>query len=209
MAGGRDGGRDGAREKDGGVRRKEGWRSEEKRGMEGRRLEEEGEVLHGGKKQSTLAKSNPERKPSGVVCYRGAMTYMYLGNEVVVQEDVGRTGQHGVRGGVLRFGLQEGVWGEARYGDVVELRGEVNKCHCHLCGYVQRCMCDVCMCECVCMYVCGCWYGAHVWVCGCAQVCMTLCKICVPCASVCTQVCVGCFHQTLISCSMQIRMRRP
>jgi len=63
----------------------------------------------------------------------------YLGNKVVIQEDVGWSGQHGVWGSVLGLCLQEGVWGETRHRAVVEFRGEVNQCHCHLW------VCDVCV----------------------------------------------------------------
>ena len=56
----------------------------------------------------------------------------YLGEEVVVQEDVGRARQDGIGGGVLDSGLQEGVWGEPGNTDIAELWLQVNDSHCHL-----------------------------------------------------------------------------
>ena len=58
----------------------------------------------------------------------------HLGNEVVIEEDVGRPSEHGVGGGVLGLGLQEGVWGEARHRGVVQLWLEVYQSHRHLEG---------------------------------------------------------------------------
>ena len=39
--------------------------------------------------------------------------HCHLGDEVVVEEDIGWSGEHGVGGGVPGSGLQEGVGGEA------------------------------------------------------------------------------------------------
>ena len=58
----------------------------------------------------------------------------HLGNEVVIKEDVGRPSEHGVGGGVLGLGLQEGVWGEAGHRSVVQLWLEVYQSHRHLEG---------------------------------------------------------------------------
>ncbi len=58
---------------------------------------------------------------------------MYLGDEVIIKEDVGGPSQHGVLGGVLGLGLKGGVRGEAGHRDIVELRGQVHQGHRHLC----------------------------------------------------------------------------
>ena len=58
--------------------------------------------------------------------------FVYLGNEVIVKKDIGWSSQHGVGGGVLGLGLQEGVWGEPGHRDMVELWLQVYQGHCHL-----------------------------------------------------------------------------
>ena len=61
-------------------------------------------------------------------------TCYHLGDEVVVEEDVGWSGQHGVGGGVPGSGLQEGVGREAGHRGGVELRLQVHQSHRHLRG---------------------------------------------------------------------------
>ena len=57
---------------------------------------------------------------------------MYLCDEIVVQEDVGRSSQHGIGRGILCLGLQEGVRGESRDSVVMELRTQVHQSYRHL-----------------------------------------------------------------------------
>ena len=70
----------------------------------------------------------------------------HLGDEVVVEEDVGWSGQHGVGGGVPGRGLQEGVGREAGHRGGVELWLQVHQSHRHLRGV------SVCMCVLMCMF---------------------------------------------------------
>ena len=56
----------------------------------------------------------------------------HLGNKVGPEEDVSRSSQHGVGGGVLYLGSEEAVGREAGNSDIAELRFEVNDGHGHL-----------------------------------------------------------------------------
>ena len=56
----------------------------------------------------------------------------HLGNKVGPEEDVSRSSQHGVGGGVLYPGSEEAVGREAGNSDIAELRFEVNDGHGHL-----------------------------------------------------------------------------
>ena len=78
------------------------------------------------------------------------LTLADLSDEVVVEEDVGWSGQHGVGGGVPGRGLQEGVGREAGHRGGMELWLQVHQSHRHLRG--------MCLCVSVCVFVCICAY---------------------------------------------------
>ena len=65
----------------------------------------------------------------------------YFSDEVIVQEDVSWSSQHGVRWAVLGFSLQKWVRGKPWNRGVVEFRCQIDECHCHLHRGVCVCVC--------------------------------------------------------------------